>query len=174
MAMMHRPTIPAPETSTVAPVIGPRPVAARRAAAAVAVAHETGARMAAGISSGTRVIPEPAFTCTWVAKPPLSSQPRPMRSWPYFRIFSHFCGKPRPHVPHSPQLTVTVQTTLSPTARAVPSCRTASGVAATTRPTCSWPSTRGGAALRWPEVVWMSDPQIVAYSTSTRASPALK
>ena len=113
----------------------------------------------------------PTRSCTCVANPPDSSHPRCTRSWPYFASDRHCCGTPRVQRSHSPQLTVTDQTTRSPSSSGTPSARRAPSPTATTRPTCSWPSTSGVCAARSPRTVRTSEGQMVASSTSTRASP---
>ena len=170
-AVTVRPIMPAPVTSTPVPSSRTRVDAASSAATAVAVAHEAGAATSAGSCSDTRTTVVPARSCTWVAKLPDSSQPRCTRSCPYFASDRHFWVRPRRQRSHSPQLTVTDQTTRSPSSSSEPSERTAPSPTATTRPTCSWPSTSGAAAGRAPRTVFTSDPQIVASSTSTSASP---
>ena len=174
IAVAARPIIPAPATSTVVPSSGTRD-AASRAATAVAVAHAAGAARAAGIASGTRTIDVPARTCTCVANPPESSHPRASRSCPYLASERHFCG-----IPAAAPVAVAAAGRDAPhdavaDRQGEPSVATTPPVAsATTRPTCSWPSTSGVAAERSPRTVCTSEPQTVASSTSTSASPSCR
>nr|WP_288784688.1 hypothetical protein [uncultured Microbacterium sp.] len=82
IAVADRPTIPAPVTRTIERGSATSRSARRSAAHAVAAPHAAGAATRAGMRSPTGTIAVPASTCTWVARPPLSSQCAPMRSWP--------------------------------------------------------------------------------------------